>query len=377
MSESSTAGIVIGLIGALVLMLLLPLIVVLAAGDDQEPSALPCRPASAAGDNGAPEDASGGDEAEQASTRENVPEEYWEAVETAADTSGLSTEVLAAQIDQESGWNPDATSPVGAQGIAQFMPETAAQYDLDPTDPLASIEAQGQHMADLQEDVAGLASDERELIELSLAAYNAGPGAVQEHDGIPPYAETQDYVSSILSSAQGNYSADCAPPGGHTAEVADLGPGEWTHPLPGGTVTSGFGSRPCPISYALNCEDGVSDHRGIDIATAPPGSTVLAPMDLEIRDVGTQPGTGETVLGAMTEEPYLHVEFGHCRANSFHVEAGQTVEAGTPLCDEGTTGNSEAIHLHLQFGTPEGEWDQAGWENLIDPEPFLKEKGIL
>lgn len=370
MGQSSSACIVVGLIGALLLMVMLPLIVVLAASDEQEAAALPCRPAEAT------EDDSDSD-AEQISTRENVPPEYWEAVEAAAESSGVSTDVLAAQIEQESGWNPDATSPAGAEGIAQFMPETAAQYDLDPTDPTASIEAQGEYMAELQDEVAGLASNERELIELTLAAYNAGPAAVQDHQGVPPFEETQDYVASITSSAQGNYSTDCTPPGGHAAAVEDLGPGEWTHPLPGGTVTSTFGSRPCPISYALNCVDGVSDHRGIDIATPPPGSTVVAPMDLEIRGVGTQPGLGEAVLGIMTEEPYLHVEFGHCQAGSFHVEAGDTVDPGTPLCEEGTTGNSEAIHLHLQFGAPGGAWDEAGWDNLIDPEPFLRQKGIL
>lgn len=375
MGQSSSAGIVIGLIGALLLIVMLPLVVVLAGSDEQQASSLPCRPAGETeGDSGETgQQASSG----EVGTREEVPAEYWEAVEAASDASGVSVDVLAAQIEQESGWDPDAASPAGAQGIAQFMPETAAQYDLDPSDPVASIEAQGQYMADLQDEVAGLATDERELIELSLAAYNAGPGAVEDHQGVPPFEETEDYVASILSSAQDSYSVDCTPPGGHTAAVEDLGPGEWTHPLPGGTVTSGFGSRPCPISYALNCEDGVSDHRGIDIATPPPGSTVLAPMELEIRDVGTQPGTGETVLGVMTEEPYLHVEFGHCRAGSFHVEAGDTVDPGTPLCHEGTTGNSEAIHLHLQFGTPDGARDEAGWENLIDPEPFLRQKGIL
>lgn len=248
-SQSSTGGLVIGIIAALLFVLLLPLIVVLAASDEQQPEALPCRPAEASEDDS-------DSEAEQISsgginTRENVPAEYWEAVEAAAASSGISTDVLAAQIEQESGWNPDATSPAGAQGIAQFMPDTAADYNLDPADPIASIEAQGQYMAELQEEVAGLASNERELIELTLAAYNAGPGAVEQHQGIPPFSETQDYVETIMSSAQGSYSTDCTPPGGHAAAVADLGPGEWTHPLPGGTVTSKFGSRPCPISYAV------------------------------------------------------------------------------------------------------------------------------
>lgn len=355
-------------VGGFLFFLVLPLIVIIAIVPAEEEAAEqhdPCQ-------------AEGSPAGESASVAPNsVPEEYVSAVESAASQAGIPPEVVAAQIEQESGWNPDATSPVGAHGIAQFMPETAAEYDVDTSDPQASIEALGRYMADLQDEVSSYADDSNELTELMLAAYNAGPGAVQQHDGIPPYDETEDYVDTITSSSQGNFSADCTPPGGHQADIEDLGPGEWTHPLPGGEVTSRFGSRSCPIAYALNCQDGVSDHRGIDIATPPPGSTVVAPMDLEIRDVGTQPGLGETVLGIMSEEPNLHVEFGHCRANSFHVEAGDTVDAGTPLCEEGTTGNSEAIHLHLQFGTPDGAWDEAGWDNLIDPEPFLKEKGVL
>lgn len=357
-------------IGGIVLLVVLPLMVIIAIVPAEE---------EAAGQHDPCQSPGGGVPAGQSSSvaPDSVPEEYISAVESAASHAGMPPEVIAAQIEQESGWNPDATSPVGAQGIAQFMPETAAEYDLDPSDPQASIEALGRYMADLQDEVSPYADDAHELTELVLASYNAGPGAVQEHEGVPPYEETQGYVDTITSNSQGNFSADCTPAGGHQANVEDLGPGEWTHPLPGGEVTSGFGARPCPISYALNCQDGVSDHRGIDIATPPPGSTVVAPMDLEIRDVGTQPGLGETVLGIMSDEPNLHVEFGHCKANSFHVEAGETVPAGTPLCEEGTTGNSEAIHLHLQFGTPEGAWDAAGLENLIDPEPFLKEKGVL
>lgn len=91
-------------------------------GEEERPAgALACRP---------------GENAETAAhTRESVPAEYWEAIEAAAAHSGISTDVLAAQIQQESGWNPNAQSPAGAQGIAQFMPGTAAQYGLDPFDP--------------------------------------------------------------------------------------------------------------------------------------------------------------------------------------------------------------------------------------------------
>ena len=77
--------------------------------------------------------------------------------------------------------NPDAVSPVGAEGIAQFMPQTWAAYGNggDPFNPDDAIAAMGRYMASVSEQVSDLAGNERELAELALAAYNAGPGAVQ------------------------------------------------------------------------------------------------------------------------------------------------------------------------------------------------------
>ena len=92
----------------------------------------------------------------------------------------------------ESGFNPFAVSPAGAQGIAQFMPGTAASYGLsDPFDPVAAIDAQAHLMSDL---IRQLGSP-----ELALAGYNAGPGAVEGCHCIPPYPETQAYVTRILA----------------------------------------------------------------------------------------------------------------------------------------------------------------------------------
>ena len=84
----------------------------------------------------------------------------------------------------ESNFNPFAVSPAGAQGIAQFMPGTAASYGLaDPFDPVEAIDAQAHLMSDL---IRQLGSP-----ELALAAYNAGPGAVEACHCVPPYPETQ------------------------------------------------------------------------------------------------------------------------------------------------------------------------------------------
>jgi len=92
----------------------------------------------------------------------------------------------------ESNFNPYAGSPAGAQGIAQFMPATAAAYGLrDPFDPDKAIEAQAHLMSDLIHQFGSP--------QLALAAYNAGPAPVEACDCVPSYPETQAYVSGILA----------------------------------------------------------------------------------------------------------------------------------------------------------------------------------
>jgi hypothetical protein len=104
----------------------------------------------------------------------------------------VSPALLAAQLMAESGFDPNAGSPAGAQGIAQFMPGTAAAYGLDdPFEPVAAIEAQAHLMSDLLRQFGSP--------ELALAAYNAGPGAVEPCNCVPGYPETRAYVSRILA----------------------------------------------------------------------------------------------------------------------------------------------------------------------------------
>ncbi|REE05270.1 transglycosylase SLT domain-containing protein [Citricoccus muralis] len=141
---------------------------------------------------------------------ESIPEEYRQAIAEASAQSGIAQGVLAAQIDQESGWDPEAVSPAGAQGIAQFMPITWAEWGngADPFDPHAAIAAQGRYMKHLYDQITPLSSDGNDAIRLTLAAYNAGPGAVLEHNGVPPFQETQQYVQTITAAAGGTGGAD-------------------------------------------------------------------------------------------------------------------------------------------------------------------------
>lgn len=98
--------------------------------------------------------------------------------------------LLAAVALVESAFDPAAVSPAGAQGLMQFMPATAAEMDVDPFDPASAVDGAARY---LRRELDRFGS-----LELALAAYNAGPGAVQRHGGIPPFPETQRYVDKVL-----------------------------------------------------------------------------------------------------------------------------------------------------------------------------------
>jgi hypothetical protein len=110
---------------------------------------------------------------------------------------GLSgTEWLAlfrANVAIESGFNPEARSPVGAIGLGQLMPETAAVLGVDPFDPEENLRGSARYLLAQLEDFGAA--------DLALAAYNAGPEAVRDHGGIPPYAETESHVAKVLRLA--------------------------------------------------------------------------------------------------------------------------------------------------------------------------------
>jgi len=120
-----------------------------------------------------------------------VPAHFRDVIARAAQRWNVGAALLAAQLYVESGFDPNARSPAGAQGIAQFMPGTAAALGLaDPFDAPAAIDAQAHLMRDLMRRFAS--------VPLALAAYNAGEGAVAACGCIPPYPETRGYVAKIL-----------------------------------------------------------------------------------------------------------------------------------------------------------------------------------
>lgn len=119
-----------------------------------------------------------------------APELYRGMYEEAGRRYGIDPNLLAAQGFAESGFNPEAVSPVGAQGIAQFMPATAAEYGIDPLDPAEAIDGQARYMAKMLERYDG-------DVAKALAAYNAGPGRVDDGSW-QSINETQNYVGKIL-----------------------------------------------------------------------------------------------------------------------------------------------------------------------------------
>jgi hypothetical protein len=149
-------------------------------------------PCSAAGEAVAEGGGEGGSTVAATTLPSFVPPQYREPILRSAGRWNVPPALMAGQLMAESGFDPNAGSPAGAQGIAQFMPSTAAAYGLtNPFDPVAAIDAQAHLMSDLLRQFGAP--------ELALAAYNAGPAPVEACNCIPPYPETQAYVTRILA----------------------------------------------------------------------------------------------------------------------------------------------------------------------------------
>jgi soluble lytic murein transglycosylase-like protein len=131
------------------------------------------------------------DESDRRPLPQFVPPRFSEPIARAAQRWNVSGTLLAAQLHAESGFNPFARSPAGAQGVAQFMPATARAYGLtNPFDAGRAIDAQAHLMRDLLRQFGS--------VPLALAAYNAGPARVAACACVPPIAETRGYVVRIL-----------------------------------------------------------------------------------------------------------------------------------------------------------------------------------
>jgi len=119
---------------------------------------------------------------------------YGELISSMAEAHGVDPLLVRALIQVESNYNPRARSSKGAMGLMQLMPQTAREYNVrNPYDPKSNVEAGIKKLKSL--------IDRLGVLELALAAYNAGEGAVAKFKGIPPYSETRSYVSRIIALA--------------------------------------------------------------------------------------------------------------------------------------------------------------------------------
>jgi cell wall-associated NlpC family hydrolase len=148
-----------------------------------------------------------------------VPSAYTSLIEDAGNTCpAVTPNLLAALLTQESGFNPNARSSAGAEGIAQFMPSAWETHGIDGNgdgkrdvwDPQDAIPSAAGYLCDIAKDVKNVPGNQQSNM---LAAYNAGTGAVHQYGGVPPYKETQNYVHAITALA-------AQPSGGKSLTVA-------------------------------------------------------------------------------------------------------------------------------------------------------------
>lgn len=248
-----------------------------------------CRPASASAAAGGGNEGEGGqvevtiyDDDGSATTRSEssrvggkIPNDWEQYVVWASKVSGVPTSWIAAQIEAESGWDPTlGANSAGASGLTQFIPSTWATYGHggSPNDPQAAIRAMGEYLRDLRAQLKPVidAHPDVPAVELIMAGYNAGPGAVQNYDDVPPYSETQTYLSRIRGLASiysKTYGSDVGGKSDGSVETGEVPYTDDTANVTGGQAGS---SNNCsPQNYSGGKVSGTDDYPWANQVEAP------------------------------------------------------------------------------------------------------------
>ena len=181
---------------------------------------------------------------------------YEQLAVEAANAHGLDPDLFTSLVKQESGFKPHETSNMGAMGLTQLMPGTAKALGVDdPYDPVQNIDGGARYFKQQLNHFGG-------DVGKALAAYNAGPGAVEAHGGIPPYAQTQHYVQTILNNAMARGTSyhpkdvvDTLPAGPENEQPEEPKPFSPTDPIEGGITVQEANERNVTFQNALNTGD--------------------------------------------------------------------------------------------------------------------------
>lgn len=222
----------------------------------------------------------------------NLSPQLRQAFEETADRYGLDVNLLLAVSWQESGFNPNALSHAGAMGLMQLMPGTAAGLGVDPTNPLENLDGGARY---LRQQIDRFGS-----VELALAAYNAGPGAVLKHGGIPPFEETQNYVPRVMARWRSLDSGQHVVPATSNSAVAPLPEAPATLPGDASAAVSTTPEATTPVT-TTPAPTPVESVDSPDIAATTTPDTNTDTTEVNAANRGTLPG-GQSD-GVVTADP--------------------------------------------------------------------------